>query len=58
VEPAKEQRPVVARTTPGRKDRRQIVYAKLMDTGVAGVAAAKLAYDRAQAMGVGKELEW
>ena len=53
-----ELRHVVAGLAPGRKDHRQIIYAKLMGTGVADVAAAKLAYDRAQAAGAGMELEW
>jgi len=53
-----ELRHVVAGLTPGRMDRPQIIYAKLMGTGVADVAAAKLAYDRARAAGVGMELEW
>jgi ornithine cyclodeaminase/alanine dehydrogenase-like protein (mu-crystallin family) len=54
----KELRHVVAGITPGRKDRHQIIYAKLMGTGVADVAAAKLAYDRAKALGIGMEMEW
>ncbi len=29
-----------------------------MGTGVADVAAAKLAYDRAKAQGLGLEMEW
>lgn len=53
-----ELRQVVAGKTAGRDNRQQIVYAKLMGTGVADVAAAKLAYDRAKAQGIGMEMEW
>jgi ornithine cyclodeaminase/alanine dehydrogenase-like protein (mu-crystallin family) len=53
-----ELRHAVAGIVPGRDDRGQIIYAKLMGTGVADVAAAKLAYDLAQAKGVGLEMEW
>ena len=53
-----ELRHAVAGLVPGRDSRDQIVYAKLMGTGVADVAAAKLAYDRAQAQGVGLEMDW
>ena len=48
----------VAGVTPGRDSAEQIVYVKLMGTGVADVAAAKLAYDRARAAGVGLEMDW
>ena len=34
------------------------MYAKLMGTGVADVAAAKLAYDSAREQGLGTEMEW
>ena len=53
-----ELRHAVAGTIPGRDDRGQIVYVKLMGTGVADVAAAKLAYDRAKAEGLGLEMDW
>jgi ornithine cyclodeaminase/alanine dehydrogenase-like protein (mu-crystallin family) len=53
-----ELRHAVAGLVPGRDSRDQIIYAKLMGTGVADVAAAKLAYDRARAQGVGMEMEW
>ena len=42
----------------GRDDEGQIIYAKLMGTGVADVAAAKLAYDNARKQGLGTEMEW
>ena len=42
----------------GRDDEEQIVYAKLMGTGVADVAAAKLAYDNARKQGLGTEMDW
>ena len=53
-----ELRHVVAGVTTGRDNRDQIIYAKLMGTGVADVAAAKLVYDLARARGVGLEMEW
>ena len=53
-----ELRHVVAGATIGRDNPEQIIYAKLMGTGVADVAAAKLAYDRARAKGLGMEMEW
>jgi len=53
-----ELRHVVAGVTCGRDDKDQIIYAKLMGTGVADVAAAKLAYDRARAKGIGLEMDW
>ncbi len=53
-----ELRHVVAGTVPGRDNPEQIIYAKLMGAGIADVAAAKLAYDRAQALGLGAEMEW
>ena len=48
----------MAGVVPGRDSRDQIVYAKLMGTGVADVAAAKLAYDRAGAAGIGLDMDW
>jgi ornithine cyclodeaminase/alanine dehydrogenase len=53
-----ELRHAVAGLVPGRDNAEQIVYAKLMGTGVADVAAAKLAYDRAKVEGVGTEVDW
>ncbi len=53
-----ELRHVVSGTVKGRDNERQIVYAKLMGTGVADVAAAKLAYDSAKAQGLGTEMDW
>ena len=53
-----ELRHAVAGMIPGRDGRDQVVYAKLMGSGVADVAAAKLAYDRARAEGVGLEMDW
>ena len=42
----------------GRDNEDQIVYAKLMGTGVADVVAAKVAYDNARKSGLGTEMEW
>ena len=53
-----ELRHAVAGTVSGRDNRDQIIYAKLMGTGVADVAAAKLAYDKAKSLGLGQEMEW
>ncbi|MCH8744975.1 MAG: ornithine cyclodeaminase family protein [Chloroflexi bacterium] len=53
-----ELRHVVAGNIKGREGDQEIIYAKLMGTGVADVAAAKLAYDRAKAQGLGTEMEW
>ena len=53
-----ELRQVVAGLVTGRDNPQQIIYAKLMGSGVADVAAAKLAYDRAKIMGLGMEMEW
>ena len=53
-----ELRHVVAGGIKGRGSDKEIIYAKLMGTGVADVAAAKLAYDRAMAQGLGTEMEW
>ena len=53
-----ELRHAVAGTVAGRDNREEIVYAKLMGTGVADVAAAKLAYDCARAKGLGLEMDW
>lgn len=53
-----ELRHVVSGLIKGRGGPTDIVYAKMMGTGVADVAAAKLAYDRAQCDGLGTEMDW
>ncbi len=53
-----ELRHAVAGMVAGRDNAEQIVYAKLMGTGIADVAAAKLAYDSAKAAGAGMEMDW
>ena len=53
-----ELRHVVAGVIPGRRSSDENIYAKLMGTGIADVAAAKLAYDRARARGMGTEMEF
>ena len=53
-----ELRHVVSGAVAGRDDQGQVVYAKIMGTGVADVAAAKLAYDSAKAQGLGTEMDW
>ena len=53
-----ELRHAVCGAIPGRDNEGQIVYAKLMGTGVADVAAAKLAYDNARERGIGMEMDW
>ena len=53
-----ELRHVVAGAITGRDSADQIIYVKLMGTGVADVAAAKLAYDKATAAGIGMEMDW
>jgi ornithine cyclodeaminase/alanine dehydrogenase-like protein (mu-crystallin family) len=53
-----ELRHAVASVVSGRDNPEQVIYAKLMGTGVADVAAAKLAYDRARAKGLGMEMDW
>ena len=53
-----ELRHAVAGKVKGRDNDQQIVYAKLMGTGVADVAAAALAYKNASAAGLGTEMEW
>ena len=53
-----ELRHVVSGAVTGRDDQGQVVYAKIMGTGVADVAAAKLAYDSAKAQGLGMEMDW
>lgn len=53
-----ELRHAVSGAVSGRDNDSQVVYAKLMGTGVADVAAAKLAYDSARAQGLGTEMDW
>lgn len=53
-----ELRHVIAGTVKGRENLEQIIYVKLMGTGVADVAAAKLAYDQAKAKRLGYVTEW
>jgi ornithine cyclodeaminase/alanine dehydrogenase-like protein (mu-crystallin family) len=53
-----ELRYIVSGKYPGRDNNDQIIYTKLMGTGVADVAAAKLAYDEAKTLGLGIEMEW
>jgi ornithine cyclodeaminase/alanine dehydrogenase-like protein (mu-crystallin family) len=53
-----ELRHVVSGSIKGRGGPQEIIYAKMMGTGVADVAAAKLAYDRAQALGLGTSMDW
>ena len=53
-----ELRHVVSKAIKGRNSSNQVVYAKIMGTGVADVAAAKLAYDSAKAKGLGTEMDW
>jgi ornithine cyclodeaminase/alanine dehydrogenase-like protein (mu-crystallin family) len=51
-----ELRHAVAGVVPGRGTDGDVVYCKLMGTGVADVAAAKLLLERAESLGVGTEL--
>ena len=53
-----ELRQAVSGAIKGRDNEDQVVYAKLMGTGVADVAAAKLAYDCAKQQGLGIEMDW
>ena len=53
-----ELRHVVSGAVTGRDSKDQVVYAKIMGTGVADVAAAKLAYDSAKAAGLGTDMDW
>ena len=53
-----ELRHAVSGAIKGRDNEHQVVYAKLMGTGVADVAAAKLAYDCAKQQGLGIEMDW
>jgi len=53
-----ELRHSVSKTIVIRDNSEQIIFAKLMGTGVADVCAAKLAYDNATSKGLGTELPW
>ena len=53
-----EIRHVAAGIVPGRTDADEIIYCKLMGTGLADVAAAKLALDRAKELEIGVDVEW
>lgn len=53
-----ELRHVVAGTIAGRLADDDVVYCKLMGTGLADVAAAKAVWDRAEELGVGLEIDW
>jgi ornithine cyclodeaminase/alanine dehydrogenase-like protein (mu-crystallin family) len=52
-----ELRHVVAGVVPGRRRDDETIYVKLMGTGIADVAAAKLAYDTAKVKGLGTEVD-
>tara|TARA_B100001142_G_C14220937_1_gene611496 strand:+ start:188 stop:1144 length:957 start_codon:yes stop_codon:yes gene_type:complete len=53
-----ELRHIVAGNIQGRESSSEVVLAKVMGTGVADVAAAKLAYDKALEGNVGTNLNW
>ena len=53
-----EIRHVAAGLVPGRAGADEIIYCKLMGTGLADVAAAKLALDRAKELEIGVDVEW
>ena len=53
-----ELRHSVSKTIVVRDNSKQIIFAKLMGTGVADVCAAKLAYDNATTKNLGMELPW
>ena len=53
-----EIRHVAAGLVPGRAGADEIVYCKLMGTGLADVAAAKLALDRAKELEIGVDVDW
>ena len=53
-----ELRHVVAGTVPGRGSDDEIVYCKLMGTGLADVAAAKVVWERAEELGIGMVMDW
>ena len=53
-----EVRHVAAGVVPGRAESDGIIYCKLMGTGLADVAAAKLALERAQELEIGVQIDW
>jgi ornithine cyclodeaminase/alanine dehydrogenase-like protein (mu-crystallin family) len=53
-----ELRHVMAGTIPGRAAGDEIVYCKLMGTGLADVAAAKVVWERAEQLGIGTVMDW
>ena len=53
-----ELRHAVAGSIPGRASTDEIVYCKLMGTGLADVAAAKVVWERAEQMGIGTVMDW
>ena len=53
-----ELRHAVAGVAPGRASPDEIVYCKLMGTGLADVAAAKLLWERAEAQDLGVVMDW
>jgi len=53
-----ELRQAVAGVAPGRASPEEIVYCKLMGTGLADVAAAKLLLERAEAQDLGVVMDW
>ena len=53
-----ELRHVVAGTMAGRLTDNDVVYCKLMGTGLADVAAAKVVWERAEALDAGLEIDW
>lgn len=53
-----ELRHVVAGTVPGRVSADEIVYCKLMGTGLADVAAAKVVWEQAEAQDIGMVMDW
>ena len=53
-----ELRYIVAGLVQGRRSPDERIYVKLMGTGIADVAAAKLAYDMAMEKGAGVEMEF
>ena len=53
-----ELRHVAAGLVPGRSGADEIIYCKLMGTGLADVAAAKLALDRAEELNIGVDVDF
>ena len=53
-----ELRHVVAGAIPGRVSGDEIVYCKLMGTGLADVAAAKVVWERAEELDIGMVMDW